>query len=174
MLCLLTPHRPLLPGPARDVGCSVRLPGSHRCGGTWQGFRRAVYLLQLEGNHGDSAEDGVSGASDRGDALRAGPFRDSDACTALGTVSHPIRDSTSPVLHHFPQGQAHRGRLMPLSLSLAPPICPRQLFPHSTWDLGGQQIGATRYRHDRQQDLAAYQHALTCSRILLTVSPFCR
>lgn len=78
--------------------------GSHRCEGTWQGLRRAVYLLQLEGDHGDSAEDGVGGAGDRGDALGAGAFRDSDACSALGTVSHSIRDVTSPVLRNFPQG----------------------------------------------------------------------
>ena len=37
-----------------------------------------------------------------------------------------------------------------------------------------RHVGATRYRQDSQQDLAASQHALTCSRILLTVSPFCR
>lgn len=34
-------------------------------------------------------------------------------------------------------------------------------------------MGATRCRQDRQHDPAAPQHTLTCSRILLTVSPFC-
>lgn len=34
-------------------------------------------------------------------------------------------------------------------------------------------MGAIRCWQDRQQVLATPQHALTCSRILLTVSPFC-
>lgn len=37
-----------------------------------------------------------------------------------------------------------------------------------------RHVGVTRHRQDRQQDPTAHPHTLTCSRILLTVSPFCR
>lgn len=82
-----------------------------------------------------------------------------------------------------PQGRAHRGwpqclQTWALPLPPAPGSFPR-VQPCLPWvhlGMGGAragQVGAPRCRQDRQQDPAASQHTLTCSRILLTVSPFC-
>lgn len=76
-----------------------------------------------------------------------------------------------------------RGGLDACRPGLSPSHLPQAAFPTVQSQLpGGHQrmrgprvghVGATRCWQDRQQVLATSQHALTCSRILLTVSPFC-
>lgn len=108
----------------------------------------AAHLLQLEGDHGDGSEDGVGGAGDGGDALGAGALRDGDACAALGTVARPVRAFPFPV----PPGLSPSHH----------PVRPR----------GGNR-GARVQGGTGTEQPAAAPYALTCSRILLTVSPFC-
>lgn len=123
-------------------------------------LQAATDLVQLEGDHGDSMEDGCCRTCDGGDALGARAFRDGNPGTALqvqdkhGAVGlstsspGPRRGRTATFQGHslvIPDGgfRERVGQGSPLPPNLVPwvplPNC-----------------------------------ALTCSRIRFTVSPFCR